>query len=200
MVISQTPERPSWAHYEAQMKGQIKSEEALLRVMIRETLGTVIRGSRMNDIPSPVRNGDHILPSAGSSINDIVEIEHNVLPRAACILIVSEDGMILAVSRKNNPNDFGLPGGKVDPGESDEEAALRELEEETGLKAIDLNPVFTSDDADGYTVTTFVAKVVGNIDTDENGVIRWVKPSVLLNGSFGDYNRKLFKSVGAFKS
>jgi 8-oxo-dGTP diphosphatase len=31
-------------------------------------------------------------------------------------------------------DDWSLPKGKLDPGESDEEAALREVEEETGLR------------------------------------------------------------------
>jgi 8-oxo-dGTP diphosphatase len=32
-------------------------------------------------------------------------------------------------------DDWSLPKGKVDPGETDEEAALREIEEETGVRA-----------------------------------------------------------------
>jgi 8-oxo-dGTP pyrophosphatase MutT (NUDIX family) len=32
-------------------------------------------------------------------------------------------------------DDWSLPKGKVDPGETDEEAALREVEEETGVRA-----------------------------------------------------------------
>jgi ADP-ribose pyrophosphatase YjhB (NUDIX family) len=35
------------------------------------------------------------------------------LPFSVTGLLVKE-GKILAVSRKNNPNDFGLPGGKLD--------------------------------------------------------------------------------------
>jgi hypothetical protein len=37
---------------------------------------------------------------------------------------------------------------------------------------------------------------MGNVDTDESGVVKWVEPAVLLQGSFSDYNRKLFKRVG----
>jgi 8-oxo-dGTP pyrophosphatase MutT (NUDIX family) len=118
------------------------------------------------------------------------------LPRAACVLIVSDDGMVLAVSRKNDPTDLGLPGGKVDPGEDDETAAARELKEETGLIADRLKKVFVETDSTGYLTTTFFAEVSGEINTKESGVIRWVKPSVLMQGTFAEYNRKLFKRVG----
>jgi 8-oxo-dGTP diphosphatase len=42
--------------------------------------------------------------------------------------------LILAVSRKDDPNAFGLPGGKVEHGETEEQAARRELLEETGVE------------------------------------------------------------------
>lgn len=127
--------------------------------------------------------------------NDRMEQDDNALPRAACVIILSDDGKILAVSRKDNPSDFGLPGGKVDPGESDWEAASRELQEETGLMATKMRKVFVDNDSSGYRVTTFVAEVDGDIDTNESGVVRWVDPSILLRGSFKTYNTKLFKKV-----
>jgi 8-oxo-dGTP diphosphatase len=40
----------------------------------------------------------------------------------------------LAVVHRPKYNDWSLPKGKVDQGESDEQAALREVEEETGLR------------------------------------------------------------------
>jgi hypothetical protein len=115
---------------------------------------------------------------------------------AACILIRSDDGKILAVSRKNDPNDFGLPGGKVDEGETPEEAAARELGEETGLDVTNLKQVYDRYDG-GHHCYCFVGNVSGTIDTDEAGVIRWVSPEVLLTQSrYAPYNRELFKRVG----
>jgi 8-oxo-dGTP diphosphatase len=47
--------------------------------------------------------------------------------------IVVRDGRIAVVHRPRY-DDWSLPKGKLDPGESWEEAALREVEEETGLR------------------------------------------------------------------
>jgi 8-oxo-dGTP pyrophosphatase MutT (NUDIX family) len=43
------------------------------------------------------------------------------------------DGQVVIVHRPKY-DDWSLPKGKLDPGESFEEAALREVEEETGLR------------------------------------------------------------------
>ena len=46
---------------------------------------------------------------------------------------MTRDGRVLLVHRPRH-DDWTLPKGKLDPGESFEEAALREVEEETGLR------------------------------------------------------------------
>ena len=52
--------------------------------------------------------------------------------RAAGGLVV-RDGLVCLVHRPKY-DDWSLPKGKVDPGEGFEQAALREVEEETGLR------------------------------------------------------------------
>lgn len=49
---------------------------------------------------------------------------------------VFRDGRVLLGSRRNPPYDqvFSLPGGLVESGETLEEAAVREVEEETGVR------------------------------------------------------------------
>jgi 8-oxo-dGTP pyrophosphatase MutT (NUDIX family) len=45
------------------------------------------------------------------------------------------DGPEVALVHRQRYDDWSLPKGKVDPGETDEEAALREVEEETGVRS-----------------------------------------------------------------
>ncbi|RZQ62877.1 NUDIX hydrolase [Amycolatopsis suaedae] len=50
-------------------------------------------------------------------------------------VIRAEDGRLLLVKRANAPGagQWSLPGGRVEPGESDADAVVREMREETGL-------------------------------------------------------------------
>src|SRR3954463_8077930 len=53
---------------------------------------------------------------------------------AAGGVVIRDDGRIAVVHRPKY-DDWSLPKGKLDPGEGFEEAALREVEEETGLRS-----------------------------------------------------------------
>jgi 8-oxo-dGTP pyrophosphatase MutT (NUDIX family) len=52
------------------------------------------------------------------------------------------DGRLLAV-RTRGRDRFYLPGGKPEPGETDEQALVREVREELGLELADPRPAFT---------------------------------------------------------
>ena len=65
-------------------------------------------------------------------------LQRNVAKRMLLLTVdnvITTGREILMIKRRNNPfaNHWALPGGFIDPGETPEQAAHRELEEETGL-------------------------------------------------------------------
>jgi 8-oxo-dGTP diphosphatase len=95
--------------------------------------------------------------------------------------VVVRDGRVAVVHRPKY-DDWSLPKGKLDPGESSEEAALREVEEETGLRC-ELGPELPSiryQDSKGRPkVVRYwrMAPVEGEFSpTEEVDELRWLEP------------------------
>jgi ADP-ribose pyrophosphatase YjhB (NUDIX family)/DNA-directed RNA polymerase specialized sigma subunit len=114
--------------------------------------------------------------------------------KESVVLLAERDGKVLAVSRKHDHNDFGLVGGKVEGNESHEEALRRETHEETGLHLDNITHVLTKP-KDGWSVSVYRANVSGDIKTDEPHIVSWVPWKTVLNGSFGEYNKELYKHL-----
>lgn len=96
-------------------------------------------------------------------------------------VVVSDDGRVLLVHRPRY-DDWTFPKGKLDPGESFEDAALREVEEETGVRcSLGRELPATRYEVNGrpklvrYWLMTPEAETefVPNDETDE---LRWVTP------------------------
>ncbi|HPA15525.1 MAG TPA: NUDIX hydrolase [Desulfobacterales bacterium] len=73
--------------------------------------------------------------------------EYPDLPRAAIGVIVFKEDKILLIRRGKAPSEgmWAVPGGSVKLGETFQEAAEREIREETGLTIRAREPVFTFD-------------------------------------------------------
>lgn len=115
------------------------------------------------------------------------------------------DSPVLCVSRKDNHNDFGLPGGKCDPTDySCFEAMVRETYEETGLTVINANPFFfREEDGDFVGMTFLVTEYSGEIhktSEKETGIVKWSNFEELKKGSFGKYNRMLEEHIEEMKN
>jgi 8-oxo-dGTP diphosphatase len=124
-------------------------------------------------------------------------LESTVRKRAAIVCIIDERGRFLSVSRKDDRDKIGFPGGKVDPGETPYEAAKRELKEETGLDSCNMKLVHVGRDGE-YETYAFTADVVGTIETNEEGALTWVTREQLLDpeiSPFHEYNANLFNSL-----
>ncbi|MGJ8569897.1 MAG: NUDIX hydrolase [Hoeflea sp.] len=110
-------------------------------------------------------------------------------PALAVSVALKRDGKFLLVLRANPPaqNMYAFPGGRVDADEKLEHAALRELEEETGLKAANPRAFATfdlgSDDPGGsvsshFFLTVFLADDPGGepVAMDDAKAVGWFTP------------------------
>jgi ADP-ribose pyrophosphatase YjhB (NUDIX family) len=107
-------------------------------------------------------------------------------------LYVVKDGKVLLVRRGNEPGrgKWSLPGGRIRFGERSEEAALREMREETGLevrlrRVVDVVDVFWRSEGgellEHFVIVDFEAEVIGGElrPADDALDARWFSPEEL---------------------
>jgi 8-oxo-dGTP pyrophosphatase MutT (NUDIX family) len=116
-------------------------------------------------------------------------------------VIFNEVGEVLAVSRKEDHRDFGLPGGKVDPEDNGDfkRAICREIFEETGIYAnYGTLELVLSMHMGGYMGYTYlVHDWHGEINTTEPHVVKWAPFQVIKGGSFGEWNKLVARSLNS---
>ena len=66
--------------------------------------------------------------AAGGALNDVVRAAGGVVLRDGAV------GVEVLVVHRSRYDDWSFPKGKAEPGETDEDCAVREVEEETGLR------------------------------------------------------------------
>ncbi len=114
----------------------------------------------------------------------------------AQVVLINPEGLILGVSRKDDHNSMGLPGGKMEDEDMGniQTTAIRETKEETGLDISMLEMIFATH-KHGYMSYTYLAKYSGEINHNEPHVVKWVPMQVLINGCFGKYNELVAESL-----
>jgi mutator protein MutT len=100
----------------------------------------------------------------------------------ACV--ISREGEFLVCQRPLSKRHGGLwefPGGKVEPGETDEAAAKRELLEELGVELISASEIdFSAADSDSpYVIAFMPVSARGTPSCNEHIAIRWGTPTEL---------------------
>jgi 8-oxo-dGTP diphosphatase len=115
--------------------------------------------------------------------------------------VVTRDGRVLLVHRPRY-DDWTLPKGKLDAGESFEDAALREVEEETGLRCRLLSELpETQYEVDGRpkVVRYWLMEPLADaafVPNDETDELRWVTRDDALMLLTYDRDRDVVAAVG----
>jgi len=106
------------------------------------------------------------------------------IPLAACF-ITDDDGGVLLIHR-TSPAQWELPGGKVEEGESLEDAACRELHEELNVRvevAQKVGEIAFTDQGRTYLCALFAAKITeGQLSLQEDQHDEWGYKKLRLRG------------------
>ena len=95
--------------------------------------------------------------------------------QAVCVLIINKKKLeFLSVSLKNDHEDFNIPGGTVEKGETFIEAGIREVKEETGINVFNLKFLYQNNDNNTEVITYYTYDYYGEINTIENHVVKWL--------------------------
>lgn len=119
--------------------------------------------------------------------------------RNAAVMLIIKDGKILAISRRYDKTKFGLPGGKCEPDETPEQAAIRECEEETGVKVSKCTFIYRRDEPrdrpegeDFHCYCFYAEEWSGEPQTSEEGEVAWLDHIELCGekAAFAEYNTR----------
>lgn len=136
---------------------------------------------------------------------------HPLRPQVAVGAVVFKDNKVLLVLRGKPPAErqWAIPGGSVELGETLQEAAEREIKEETGITIQAGDPVYTFDvidrDDDGrvrfhYVIVDLTADYVrGEIRAGDDAVdARWVSSKDIREHNMSLATQKLLKQCYGF--
>lgn len=127
--------------------------------------------------------------------------------KQAVVALIIKDGLILGISRRHNKSIYGLIGGKVDSGETLEQALFREVKEETNIIINACTFIYERvelgdgpNGVDFYSRCYYATDWSGTPESCEEGQVKWLTAEEVTStkAAFGNYNRKtldVFKTM-----
>jgi 8-oxo-dGTP pyrophosphatase MutT (NUDIX family) len=151
-------------------------------------------GLRRYEAPGNIRNAQSVR-SLNSSLEKDLASEEVPAVDGASIVLVTSGNKVLAVSRGGDIKNMNMPGGGIEVGETPEDAAARELYEETGIVADKL--VYLCKQKMGEKNIYFfrAVKFSGQLTSSHEGIAKWEDPETLLRSQYGDSFRKVLQCI-----
>lgn len=133
-----------------------------------------------------------------AAFQEVSEADHGMPLAFAVVIPLASDGAVLVFNRWRKV--WELPGGLIDAGEPPRDAARRELFEEAGCEAVELEwlGIVTVDDGRPHRGAVFRCRVEAVPETMRNdeidGLARWRAGDA--PGPLGDADRALLEKFG----
>lgn len=138
-------------------------------------------------------------------LRQLLEHEADLRPVATVGALVARDGKLLMIRTRKWSGRWGIPGGKIERGESAEDALHREVSEETGLRLKSARFVMVQDCVDSeefhrpahFLLLNYAAEAgAGDVRlNDEAEEFRWVTPSEAAGMDLNRPTRRLLEAV-----
>lgn len=137
-----------------------------------QQFGSVVQGQPIQFVMMPYQSKS-IAVEGGATANPVGTFSvANDTQQYADAFITNDHGQVLLLKRKStdsfHPNEWCLPGGKIEPGEDPLKAASREVQEETGLTA-SLRPHKSYQNDNGTISHTFTGSIENSQNVTLNG-------------------------------